>query len=104
MKKAELTREEVLRLAELANLKLNEQELEKLKKQLSETLDYIDNLNSIDTSKISPTDNVTGLNDVFFEDGEENKRGLSAQEALKNTKRKKDNYFEVNKILEDFTT
>lgn len=104
MKKRALTKEEILHLAKLANLKLTEEEIEKLKRQLSETLDYVENLNSLDTSKTPPTDNVTGLNDVFFEDGGENTRGLNIDEVLKNAKRKKDNYFEVNKILDDFTT
>jgi len=102
MKKKELTKEEVVHLSKLASLKLTDAEIEKLKKQLSETLDYVDNLNSINTTDVLPTDNVTGLKNVFFEDGKENTRGLTQDEALKNAKRKKDNYFEVNKILEEF--
>jgi len=102
MKKKELTREEVVHLVKLANLKLTDAEIEKLKKQLSETLDYIDNLNSINTADVPPTDNVTGLSNVFFVDGEKNTRGINTDEVLKNAKRKKGNYFEVNKILDEF--
>ncbi len=99
MKKSKLTKEEILHLAKLSNLSLTDEEIEKYQKQLEETVEYVENLNELDTSKVEPTSQTTGLNDVFFADGEKNKRGLSQDEATKNAKNKKDGYFVVKRIM-----
>lgn len=99
MKKKELTKEEVMHLAQLANLQLTEKETEDLQKKLSETLDYVENLQELKTENIIPTSQTTQLTDVFFKDGVQDKRILLPEDAVKNAKRKKDGYFEVNKIL-----
>ena len=45
---AKLTRDEVLKLAALSRLKLSEDEIEKLRSELSEILDYVETLKSVD--------------------------------------------------------
>lgn len=59
---------DVRKVARLANLPLSADEEEKYSKQLSEILDYIDQLNRADTSKVEPQYNVTGLENVTRED------------------------------------
>jgi aspartyl-tRNA(Asn)/glutamyl-tRNA(Gln) amidotransferase subunit C len=49
-----ITREEVLRVAQLANLELSETEVSKYQQQLDSILDYIAKLNSVDTSNVEP--------------------------------------------------
>ncbi len=49
-----ITREEVLRVAQLANLELSEAEVSKYQEQLDSILDYIAKLNSVDTSNVEP--------------------------------------------------
>ena len=49
-----ITREDVVRVAELAYLDLSEDELEKYRRQIDEILDYIGKLNELDTSGIEP--------------------------------------------------
>jgi aspartyl-tRNA(Asn)/glutamyl-tRNA(Gln) amidotransferase subunit C len=49
-----ITREEVLRVAELANLELSEAEVAKYQQQLDSILEYIAKLNAVDTSKVEP--------------------------------------------------
>ena len=49
-----ITREDVLRVAELAYLDLSEDELEKYRRQIDEILDYIGKLNELDTSGVEP--------------------------------------------------
>ena len=49
-----ITREDVLRVAELAYLDLGEHELEKYRRQIDEILDYIGKLNELDTSAVEP--------------------------------------------------
>jgi len=49
-----ITREDVLRVADLAYLDLSESELETYRAQIDEILEYIDKLNEIDTANVEP--------------------------------------------------
>lgn len=49
-----ISREDVLRVADLAYLDLSETELETYRKQLDEILEYIGKLNELDTSHVEP--------------------------------------------------
>ena len=49
-----ISREEVLRVAQLANLELSEAEVTKYQVQLDSILDYIAKLNAVDTSNVEP--------------------------------------------------
>lgn len=54
-----ITREDVLRVAELAHLELTETEIETFARQLDSILTYVDKLNELDTSKVEPMSQVT---------------------------------------------
>lgn len=69
-----LSREEVKHIAKLANLRLNEKEVEKFRKQLSETLSYVEKLREVKTQTVEPTSQVTGLKNVLREDEIEQER------------------------------
>jgi aspartyl-tRNA(Asn)/glutamyl-tRNA(Gln) amidotransferase subunit C len=49
-----ISREEVLRVAELAYLDLSEQELETYRAQIDEILEYIGKLKELDTAHVEP--------------------------------------------------
>lgn len=49
-----ITREDVVRVAELAYLDLSESELETYRRQIDEILEYIGKLNELDTSAVEP--------------------------------------------------
>jgi aspartyl-tRNA(Asn)/glutamyl-tRNA(Gln) amidotransferase subunit C len=49
-----ISREDVVRVAELAYLDLSEAELEKYRAQIDEILEYIDKLNELDTTNVEP--------------------------------------------------
>jgi len=49
-----ISREDVLRVAELAYLDLSEDELEKYRAQVDEILEYIGKLNELDTTNVQP--------------------------------------------------
>ena len=49
-----ITREDVLRVADLAYLDLSESELETYRKQIDEILEYIGKLNELDTANVEP--------------------------------------------------
>lgn len=63
-----LTKDQVKHVAKLANLPLTEAEEEKYSEQLSKILEYVEQLNSVDTSKVEPIFNVSGLTNVMAED------------------------------------
>lgn len=63
-----ITYEEIKHLAELSRLKLSEAETADLGEKLGAILDYVKQLNEVDTKKIEPTSQVSGLSDVFRED------------------------------------
>src|SRR2546423_15643974 len=49
-----ISREDVLRVAEVAYLELSEAELEMYRLQIDEILEYIGKLNELDTAKVEP--------------------------------------------------
>ncbi len=51
----------VAHVAKLANLPLKQGEEDKFAKQLAAILDYISQLQKVDTTKVQPTSQVTGL-------------------------------------------
>jgi aspartyl-tRNA(Asn)/glutamyl-tRNA(Gln) amidotransferase subunit C len=57
-----ITREDVLRVAELAYLDLSEAELETYRKQLDDILEYAGKLNELDTSNVEPMAQVLAEN------------------------------------------
>ena len=63
-----LTKEQVEHVAQLARLGLSDKEVEKFQTQLSGILDYVEQLNEVDTEGVEPTAQVTGLTNVLRED------------------------------------
>lgn len=89
-----LTLDQVKHVAKLANLPLFSEEEEKYGEQLSKILDYIEQLNQVDTFKVESTFNVTGLDSVLRDD--EPQAGLLQEKVLANASKKKDSMFETN--------
>lgn len=94
-----MTRDEAEHIAKLAKLQLSEDEIETFRKQLSEVLEYIKKLNEVDTSGIDPTNQVTGLRDVFRKDRVE--EPLPQEKALTNAKKTQNGYFMTKAIFEE---
>ncbi len=93
-----LSREQVLHIAELARLKLTDEETDLFVEQLSAILDYAQQLNDLDTDAIPPTAQVLSLRNVMRED--EPQPCLTPEEALANAPARQDDYFQVRAILE----
>ena len=98
MKKSKLTSGEVKHIAQLAGLTLSSKEIKKFQKQLSEILDYVEILQKVDTQKIKPTSQITGLENVFRED--KKKVCLSQKEVLANAPTKQNGFFKIKSITE----
>ncbi|MFH1187815.1 MAG: Asp-tRNA(Asn)/Glu-tRNA(Gln) amidotransferase subunit GatC [bacterium] len=63
-----LTATQAQNIAKLARLELSEKEIEKFSTQLSSILDYIDQLQEVDTNNIEPTAQITGLKNMTRQD------------------------------------
>lgn len=90
---------QVQKVATLASLPLTSAEEERFSKELSETLDYVAQLESVDTKGVEPTSQVTGLENITREDLVE--ESLTQEEALFNTKSTYKGYIMVPAILSE---
>lgn len=91
---------DVKHIAKLANLTLTDEEIPKFEKQLSDILTYIETLNKLDTSKVEPTYQVTGLTNVMRND-DNPEESFTQEEAVKPAHNKHKGYFVVEQILEE---
>jgi aspartyl-tRNA(Asn)/glutamyl-tRNA(Gln) amidotransferase subunit C len=66
-----ISREEVLRVAELAHLELSEAEIAKYREQLDSILEYTAKLNAVDTSNVEPMTQVIAESTGVARDSDE---------------------------------
>ncbi|MDP3970369.1 MAG: Asp-tRNA(Asn)/Glu-tRNA(Gln) amidotransferase subunit GatC [bacterium] len=64
----ELSKAEVKKIADLARIALTAEEVDKYSKELSTILEFVDQLNELNTDGIEPTSQVTGLVNVWRKD------------------------------------
>ncbi len=95
---AELTREDILKLARLSRLKLNDAEVEEFTKEISAILGYVQMLDKVDTTGLKPTYQVTGLSNVSRVD-ELIDYGVSQEDLLKNLPARDGKYIKVKRML-----
>ena len=93
----ELSKEDVIKIAILSKLEFNDDEIENFRNDLSEILNYMNELNELDTEGINPLFNVLDLDDVTRKD--EVKDSLKQEEVLKNAPDKDENFIIVPKII-----
>lgn len=82
----------------LAKLELSDEEKEQAKRDMGEMLDYIDQLNELDTSSVEPMSHVFPIHNVFREDVVEN--GDDSANMLKNAPEESNGSFVVPKTVE----
>ena len=85
-------------IAQLARLEFVADEKEKIKNDLSRMLNFIDQLNELDTSKVEPLIYLSDRLNVLRND--EVRQDISQKEALKNAPMKDSDYFKVPKVIE----
>ena len=92
-----ITRGEVLHVAHLARLELDEEAIDRFAGQIAEILDYIDKLNQVDTTGVRPTSHALFLSNAFREDSEIGH--LDRKLALSNAPEEEDGNFIVPKVI-----
>jgi aspartyl-tRNA(Asn)/glutamyl-tRNA(Gln) amidotransferase subunit C len=93
-----LTLEQVRHVAHLARLGLTEDELEKMRAELTIILDYIDQLATADTSQVAATAQVGELVNVMRDD--ERRPSLDQGAALANAPARDEGFFVVKAMQE----
>ncbi len=96
-----LTRALVQHIAELARLKLSDDELGRMTEQLSAILDYAARLQELDTKAIPPTASVVPLENVMRADTVAPSLAREAVLANAPDKDEKDEFFRVRAILKE---
>jgi aspartyl-tRNA(Asn)/glutamyl-tRNA(Gln) amidotransferase subunit C len=96
-----ISEEEVRKVAELANLALDEEEIARMARDLSGILTHVDKLNELDTTGVEPMTQVlyeAEENATLREDRE--RPTLGNAEALANAPVAGGGYFKVPKVIE----
>ena len=92
-----LSREEVLHIARLARLGLDEAEVDKFREQLSNLLEHFRVLQQVDTTGVAPTAQSIALQNVIRDDASQ--ASLSPDQILANAPQKESDFFRVRPVL-----
>jgi aspartyl-tRNA(Asn)/glutamyl-tRNA(Gln) amidotransferase subunit C len=96
-----ITEREVRYVADLANLKLTDEEIGRLSKDLDEILTHIDTLNELDTSNVEPMAQVLYDAEETATLREDRERPtLGSEAALANAPISGGGYYKVPKVIE----
>jgi aspartyl-tRNA(Asn)/glutamyl-tRNA(Gln) amidotransferase subunit C len=93
-----IDKDSIKKIAHLARLEFDEKSAEKMSEDMSQILDWVEQLNEVDTTDIEPLTTMSSeVNDM-----REDQVGihLSHESALKNAPKKDSDYFRVPKVME----
>lgn len=92
-----ISKQDVMYVANLARLTLDEASIDTFADQVGKILDYVDSLRQVDTTGVEPTSHAIFLSNAFRED--EPKPHPGTENALKNAPEKEAGQFVVPKII-----
>lgn len=92
-----ISKEEVIHVAELARLDLDEDAIDKFARQIGTILEYVDTLNRIDTDGVMPTSHAISLTNAFRKDVERD--SFDRDRMLANAPEKEEGNFVVPKVI-----
>ena len=98
---SKLSEKDVGHVAKLAKLKLSKEEIKKFKSQLSTVIEFVEELNEVDTDNVEPTSQTTGLINVFRKDEIKTEDCLDKEEATSGTDNVKNFYFVVPGVFSE---
>ena len=88
-----------LKIARLSRIKINDAEVDELSTQLNSILDWVDQLNEVDTENIDPLNNVS--KSILPLRKDEKIVNNNTLDVLKNAPEKLEDYFVVPKVVEE---
>lgn len=92
-----ISKNDVVRLAQLSNVTLQDDETEGLARDIEAILGYVTQLDELNTDNVEPTYQVTGLTNVMRKD--EVHAGVARGALLELAPDKKDDQIKVPKVL-----
>lgn len=95
---AEITKEAVLKTADLARLAISEEEAEMYSDQLTSILTFTEKLNELDTTDVAPTVRGISMKNIMRQD--EPKQIITKEQALDNAPDHEDGQFKVPAIMD----
>ena len=93
-----LDRATVIRIANLAKIHIDDSEIDVFTRELSQILNWVEQLNEVDVKNVKPMTGVSGMS--LREREDEVVDGGYADKIVKNSKGKKQNSFSVPKVIE----
>lgn len=96
---AHVTEDDVVKLARLARLKLNQEEISRYTKEFEALLDYVSILDTVDTTGLTPTYQVSGLVNVQRQD-EIVAYSASADELLAEAPASENHQYKTRRVIE----
>ncbi len=95
---SKISGEMVEHVALLSRLTFSREEVEKFTEHLNRILEYVDKLNELDTSNISPTSHSLKMYNILRDDRVE--ESLTNEEALENAPDKESGCFKVPRVIQ----
>jgi aspartyl-tRNA(Asn)/glutamyl-tRNA(Gln) amidotransferase subunit C len=95
-----VTPDEVKKIGKLANLKLQDNEVDLFAEQFTKTIEVVNQLNEIDTSNLNATYQVNGLSNVTRADEVDLSRVLPQKVALREAKKTHAGFFVVERLID----
>ncbi|MFZ1249299.1 MAG: Asp-tRNA(Asn)/Glu-tRNA(Gln) amidotransferase subunit GatC [Candidatus Saccharimonadales bacterium] len=95
---AKLSRDDVLKLAQLARISLSGDEVDAYVSDLSAILGYVEQLSAVDVSGLKPTNQVTGLTNVTRAD-EVVDYGYKPHDLLRNVPAVQSDHLKVKRMI-----
>jgi len=93
-----VSKDEVKYIAQLARLYFDDEQLEKMRKDMDNLVSFADTLSALDTKDLEAMSHVQDNENVFDEDKPHD--GHKLEDLLKNAPESVDNYFAVPKVVE----
>lgn len=94
-----ISKDDVIKVAELARLEVTQEETEVFTDQLENILEYVEKLNELDTDNVEPTSHVLDISTSLREDKVVN--WLTIEEVLQNAPESEDDFFVVPQVIDD---
>ena len=92
-----ITKAEVLHVAHLARLDIDDADVDRFAGQIDTILDYVDTLKKVDTTGVAATSHAITLTNAFREDDVHDH--LKPEDALANAPEKDDGAFVVPRVI-----
>ena len=93
-----ITNDDVRHLAQLSSLQMSDDEVQAIRADIENILNYVQQLNELDTTGVEPTYQVTGLQNVWRDDQIDG-GGVSREQLLALATERTENCVKVPQVL-----